>query len=627
MDYINIMGEVVTPSTENKAYEQTNNRISNLEERIQSDIAETHQNINEAVSEIDSRVSREMNTFNSRVSSEISTINSRVNTIIAHNNDTEGNSELIDIRTGSDGTVYASAGSAVREQYAHLTNVAEQFIAINSLSRYYKTLNNKTIGIISGNYQITDSETDKIVLVSIADLFNNGDVAMIGTTNTSVSTVLLLDENMNKLGNLPKKYLLKSTFKSLEYAEQCVYAAWTYPMNTTLDFSVVSYSHYNNHLNDSLIETGKNLIKNWGYSHGCFTASGLDWNEGYRSTNIFEIPAGESVSFNAPITQERYLVLMDENLAFLSRTPVTVNQQGQSIYVNEGNTKLYAYISSKVETYPVQTPNIAVIGTYSTNELNSMGTNELNDHFLPQQIPYDLTFALVSQNMAKTGYYGKIFSALGDSLTATGSGGIYLNLIKNALKLEKYKNCGNGGTRVSGNYETAFWQDSRVEQLDINSTVITIMGGTNDAPFITVNDSDFTFDNCDTNNFVGAYNVLLSKIFYKFLKRTSGYYQAIDYNNLTQVDTVDPDFRVVLITPPQRLDSDTNNLAAKATGEYVKRIGQMWGIPVVEAYSEMQMNDMTYTENREDKIHFTDYFHKKLAEMIIGKLRLLNPID
>lgn len=42
--------------------------------------------------------------------------NSRIDNIIAHNNDTEGNTELIDIRTGADRIVYASAGYAVREQ-------------------------------------------------------------------------------------------------------------------------------------------------------------------------------------------------------------------------------------------------------------------------------------------------------------------------------------------------------------------------------------------------------------------------------------------------------------------------------------------------------------------------------
>ncbi len=43
-------------------------------------------------------------------------VSARVNNIIAHNNDTEGNSELIDIRTGFDGYVATAAGSSVRRQ-------------------------------------------------------------------------------------------------------------------------------------------------------------------------------------------------------------------------------------------------------------------------------------------------------------------------------------------------------------------------------------------------------------------------------------------------------------------------------------------------------------------------------
>ena len=47
---------------------------------------------------------------------DIRALGARVDNIIAHNNDTEGNSELIDIRTGADGTVYPNAGNAVRTQ-------------------------------------------------------------------------------------------------------------------------------------------------------------------------------------------------------------------------------------------------------------------------------------------------------------------------------------------------------------------------------------------------------------------------------------------------------------------------------------------------------------------------------
>jgi lysophospholipase L1-like esterase len=46
--------------------------------------------------------------------------NARVDNILAHNNDTDGNTELLDVRYGADGVVYGSAGEAVREQFAQL---------------------------------------------------------------------------------------------------------------------------------------------------------------------------------------------------------------------------------------------------------------------------------------------------------------------------------------------------------------------------------------------------------------------------------------------------------------------------------------------------------------------------
>ena len=50
-------------------------------------------------------------------------INARVDNIIAHNNDTEGNTELVDIRTDIRGNVHDSAGTAVREQIRPLVKL------------------------------------------------------------------------------------------------------------------------------------------------------------------------------------------------------------------------------------------------------------------------------------------------------------------------------------------------------------------------------------------------------------------------------------------------------------------------------------------------------------------------
>lgn len=71
--------------------------------------------------------------------------NARIDNIIAHNNDTEGNSELLDIRTGADGTVYASAGAAVRGQFNKIES--RQNNAFNTISVTWqngKSLNHET---------------------------------------------------------------------------------------------------------------------------------------------------------------------------------------------------------------------------------------------------------------------------------------------------------------------------------------------------------------------------------------------------------------------------------------------------------------------------------------------------
>lgn len=54
---------------------------------------------------------------------EISIERARINNLIANNNPTEGNSELIDIRVGEDGNVYNSAGDAVRYQLSDIKNM------------------------------------------------------------------------------------------------------------------------------------------------------------------------------------------------------------------------------------------------------------------------------------------------------------------------------------------------------------------------------------------------------------------------------------------------------------------------------------------------------------------------
>lgn len=56
----------------------------------------------------------------------------RLDNIIANSNSTEGNSELVDVRVGADGTVYDCAGKAVREQFSNNNSKIQQNTSKNT---------------------------------------------------------------------------------------------------------------------------------------------------------------------------------------------------------------------------------------------------------------------------------------------------------------------------------------------------------------------------------------------------------------------------------------------------------------------------------------------------------------
>lgn len=119
MNYYDINGVISTPRTENMAYEQTNHRIDTLE-----------QNVGERIDITDDRLTTETNILHGNIVSEVSKVNSRIDNIIANSSDTDNNSELIDIRISDDGTIYRTAGEAIRTQFEHLSLVS---IGVNKL--------------------------------------------------------------------------------------------------------------------------------------------------------------------------------------------------------------------------------------------------------------------------------------------------------------------------------------------------------------------------------------------------------------------------------------------------------------------------------------------------------------
>lgn len=70
----------------------------------------------------------EVEALATQLSEEYDTIAGRIDNIIAHNQDTEGNTELIDIRTTYQGYTAASAGEAVRQQVRALSGRMDSWV-------------------------------------------------------------------------------------------------------------------------------------------------------------------------------------------------------------------------------------------------------------------------------------------------------------------------------------------------------------------------------------------------------------------------------------------------------------------------------------------------------------------
>ena len=212
--------------------------------------------------------------------------------------------------------------------------------------------------------------------------------------------------------------------------------------------------------------------------------------------------------------------------------------------------------------------------------------------------------------------FGKIINYFGDSNTANKRYQTFANRQNGVIN--SYTS-GVGGSNVAGGLADAFWQDARINTLHDDADIIYIMGGTNDSANGR-NIGDVTLANHTTTTFIGAYNVVISKIYYKFLNDTTGYYSddGVDYSGVTRA-TNKKQIMIVLGTPPFTSDSTyTNNGKMQEIIEAVKQVGNMWGLPVVNVWGEANLNAINYPDYYSDTVHVNVKGGQRIGN-IIGK--------
>ena len=97
---------------------------SSVNSTCNTTVANVNAKCNETVGTVNTKCDDTISKVNETVEETTAELSARLDNVIAHNNDTEGNTELIDIRVDRNGTSYASAGEHVRkieEDVASLT--------------------------------------------------------------------------------------------------------------------------------------------------------------------------------------------------------------------------------------------------------------------------------------------------------------------------------------------------------------------------------------------------------------------------------------------------------------------------------------------------------------------------
>ena len=193
-----------------------------------------------------------------------------------------------------------------------------------------------------------------------------------------------------------------------------------------------------------------------------------------------------------------------------------------------------------------------------------------------------------------------IYTACGDSITANGNPS-YCEIVCDSLDLKSYNNCGISGTTMSNCNGHGIPMVKRIDNVDINSDIITIMFGTNDCSF---GCGLGNINSTSENNFYGAYKIVINAL-----------------------KTRCPNAKIMLMTPLQNIDYNSSNEETKVNScgyhliDYVnaiKELANCYNLPCLDLYNLSGINIDTLSVYTLDGVHPTqEFYENSLAPQIV----------
>ena len=332
-------------------------------------------------------------------------------------------------------------------------------------------------------------------------------------------------------------------------------------------------------------------VLDYGYIRmdGAITLSSTFWGTApipVKPGEIYKVENWLSATY-LPSSISTKVVYLDSNFVFAGQTSVGSSYSPEYTIPSGVSYAAFLFEASLINSFSIKR-------TYSPTE----------DIYIRRESIYPpLPIDIVD------GWNGKKWTSFGDSITYRE---LWQPYVISAFTLI-HTNCGIGSTLLAGTSTSAFWQAVRLDTVKAsNPDVVTILGGANDLVYdIPIGDNSqfgLTPASKDKNTFKGAYSYIIENLL-----------------------TWKPTLRIVLLTTTYaHMDGDslahTSGLKYTDYANATKEVALYYGLPCVDLNGESGCNKITQSTYTSDNIHPNDAGGKKIAELVIGKLKSINPL-
>lgn len=590
--------------------------ISNINADTSTQLENALNGFNQSMEELSDSVGEELvsvsENLGANLTSDITTVNNRINNIIAHNNDTEGNSELIDIRSDVDGITHNNAGTAVRNQISN----ANLDISLNSLSLDLQNVSvtsgyavNGTSGTINAvsSMSATDYIDISVYRGRIINIFsclsNFAGFAFYDGTKRFIAGASGTSSGNNGLvyyksfipidANYVRFTLLNSHSASPEDYRITISNAAPVPTDGWIDMdeNIKRLVEYKDNPTNTICNTSNNPTT--ANPARCFIVSSLPIEHGIKSFSVSMNSSDINLSFFLcrKISDTQYQVVFQKYLTPDNNCICQINNiqwNTEPLYI--GLKGCFQFSRSAPETVTLLCSDTSFV---IQNRTIIVSENEDTCGLIGSIEYYTEKDTTIVQHLKN-----KKIAILGDSITARNGALVWINGIE-TLTGATVTRCAVGGSKIQGGEgSTSFIQ--RYTSIPQDTDIIIVEGGTND---------------WGNNGMLGSMNYTYSQ--HNFYGALMTLFKGLQDNY--------PNAKIYVCTPPHRSDEGNNGTALNNHSvpwsfadcqTAIKNMAQMWGLEIIDLYNELGWCPNNIEHYTEDGLHPNEAGYKRMVSVV-----------